>query len=297
MSESESLAEAYELCRGIHAHHGRSYYLATMLLPAAQRPGIHALYAFARHVDDIVDVPLDDVPPHERLDELTAQWQQAVRGESIDQPIFRAAADTVSKYGIGAQLTDDFLAAMRMDLDPQTYQTWADLSGYTWGSACVIGLQTAQIFGTIGDRYTALQCAALLGEAFQLTNFIRDYDEDRGRGRVYLPLEEFENCGIEGGSGDSPQLRAVIAECVARNRELYAAARPGIAMLEPAARPCVQAAFSLYSGILDEVIAANYNVIGRRHRVSTARRAALLAATVPRILASRRGRAAPTRST
>lgn len=294
MPESDPLAEAYEMCRRIHAHHGRSYYLATMLLPASQRPGIHALYAFARHVDDIVDVPLNNVPPHERLDELVSQWHQAVRDGATDQPIFAAAADTVNKYGIGAQLTDDFLAAMRMDLDPQTYQTWDDLSSYTWGSACVIGLQTAQIFGTIGDRYTALHCAALLGEAFQLTNFIRDYDEDRGRGRVYLPLEEFDNCGIEGGSGDSPQLRAVIAECVARNRELYAAARPGIGMLEPAARPCVQAAFSLYSGILDEVVAADYNVIGHRHRVSTVRRAALLAATVPRIVASRRGRAAST---
>jgi len=284
------LAESYELCRRLHARHGRSYYLATRLLPRSKRYAVHALYGFARYIDDIVDVPIADAPPTQRLDRIADLWREALECGRTHHPVFAAAADTVRRYGIDPQLTEDFLQAMRQDLTVSRYADWPDLARYTWGSASVIGLEMAHVLGVRGDREHALRCAALLGEAFQLTNFCRDYDEDRLRGRVYLPESLFHEHGIEAGSADSPQLRAAIACAVRRARGLYAEAEPGIALLDPAGRPCIRTAFALYQGILDEIERAGYAVIGVRHAVPTSRKLSIVARSV----SGRRGPAATT---
>lgn len=285
------LAESYELCRRLHARHGRSYYLATRLLPGRQRYAVHALYGFARYIDDIVDVPIADAPSVQRLDRITDIWRQAVDHGRTRHPVFAATADTVRRCGIDPQLTYDFLQSMRQDLTITRYADWPALSRYTWGSASVIGLEMAHVIGIHGDRERALRCAALLGEAFQLTNFCRDYDEDRLRGRVYLPESLFADHGIEAGSEDRVELRAVIACAVRRARGLYAEAEPGIALLHPSGRPCIRAAFDLYQGILDEIERAQYDVVGIRHAVPMPRKLAIVARAL-----SRRGGPATTMS-
>ena len=274
------LAESYELCRRLHARHGRSYYLATQLLPRRQQYAVHALYGFARYIDDIVDVPVAQAPPADRLDRIVAMWRDAIRLGHTSHPVFAAGADTVRRCGIDPQLTYDFLEAMRQDLTVTRYADWPHLSRYTWGSASVIGLEMAQIIGVREDYERAQRCAALLGEAFQLTNFCRDYDEDRLRGRVYLPQSEFAAHGIEPGAGDSPELRNVIASATHRARGLYEEAEPGIALLRRAGQPCVRIAFELYRGILDEIEHADYAVIGVRHTVSKATKLKIVARTL-----------------
>ncbi len=283
---SGDLAESYELCRRLHARHGRTYYLATKMLPRHQRCAVHALYGFARYIDDIVDVEFTATPPVDRIDRIIAMWRAAIRSGHTAHPVFAATVDAIRRYDIDPRLTYDFLEAMRQDLTVTRYADWPELSRYTWGSASVIGLQMAQVLGVRDDPENALRCAALLGEAFQLTNFCRDYDEDRLRGRVYLPVSEFAALGIEPGSGDSPALRTVIAACVSRARELYNQAEPGIALLNPDGQPCIRIAFDLYQGILDEIVRSEYAVIGVRHRVSRPNKAKVVARTLSHHLLS-----------
>ena len=86
---------------------------------------------------------------------------------------------------------------MRMDLTVTDYPNRAALDRYMYGSAEVIGLQMLPVLGTVGAREEAAPYAAALGKAFQLTNFLRDVDEDLERGRVYLPADELAAHGVD----------------------------------------------------------------------------------------------------
>ena len=271
------LSDAYAACREINAAHGRTYYLATRLLPASRRPAVHALYGFARLADDIVDTPRAD--PAAQLDELAAAVKDAFAGRP-GTPVLLALADTVHRYGIDQGLFDDFLVSMRMDLAVTGYATMADLSAYMRGSAAAIGLQMLPVLGTVGPEEPARAPARALGEAFQLTNFLRDVGEDLDRGRLYLPADELAAFGVDRdrlvwtratGKPD-PKVRRAIAHLVGYTRAVYRRAEPGIAMLRPESRPCVRVATTLYRGILDEIQDAGYEVLNRRAVVPLRRR-------------------------
>jgi phytoene synthase len=284
------LDAAYQLCRRINARHGRTYFLATRLLPADRRPAIHALYGFARVADEIVDAP--GRPPADRiagLERLAASlW-------SGTHPVLVALDDTVRRYGIGRELFTEFLDSMRMDLTVTDYATFADLERYMYGSAGVIGLQLLPVLGTVSPREEAAPAAAALGEAFQLTNFLRDVGEDLDRGRLYLPSDELAAFGVDRarlewahrtGTVDPP-VRAALAHLVAYTRAVYRRAEPGISLLRPESRPCVRTAATLYRGILDEIEAADYAVLHHRVAVPGHRRLAVAGAGLVRAVAAR----------
>ena len=176
-----------------------------------------------------------------------------------DDPTLAAVVHTARKYDIGWDLFDDFLASMRMDLTVTDYPDRPALDRYMYGSAEVIGLQLLPILGTVGTREDAAPHAAALGKAFQLTNFIRDVDEDLRRGRVYLPADELAAHGVDRdllgwcqtNRRTDPRVRRALVEQHAIARGVYEQARAGIAMLMPASRPCVAAALTLYSEILE----------------------------------------------
>lgn len=284
---SAELAVSYARCRALLAEHGRTYFLASRLLPRAKQPAVWALYGFARYVDDLVDVDLDRVPDVTLVDRLERELLDGVRAGESTHPVLAATVDTVRRYDIDPQWLVDFLASMRMDLAPRRYRTWAELQTYTWGSAAVIGLQMAQVIGIERERERALTAAAALGDAFQITNFCRDYDEDRRRGRVYLPESLFAAAGIEPGSADPRGLRELIRAACEHARDRYRDAEPGIDLLSASGRPCIRAAFELYRGILDEIEAAGYDVLGVRHRVGRARRLRVAAPLVGRSVSLR----------
>src|SRR6185437_242584 len=231
------------------------------MLPRAKRPAVHALYGLARLADDIVDM----TPPGAGAGQVAARLA-AVSGALSDglsagqsqDPLLAAVVDTAARYRIAPALFADFFAAMRMDLTVREYADRAALDGYVNGSAEVIGLQVLPVLGTVVPREAAAPHAAALGKAFQLTTFLRDVSEDLGRGRVYLPADELAAFGVD---------RAPLADQHARTREVYAFARVGIAMLEPASRPCVDTAFTLYSRILNEIERSGFAVFARRARV------------------------------
>ena len=273
----ESLAAAYRCCRLVHRRHGRTYYLATKLLPAWKRRHVHALYGFTRYADDIVDG--GGAGAAERL----ARWAERFEADDRGHPILVAVRHTIAVFDLDVADFRTFLRSMAMDLTVTDYPRYADLRAYMAGSAAAIGTMMLPILGTArpGDLVAARGPARALGEAFQLTNFIRDVAEDLDRGRVYLPGEDLARFGVTradlAGPVAGPAVRALIEYEARRARRLYAAARPGIDLLSASARPAIRAAYVLYGGILDEVARAGYDVLGRRATVPRWRRAAVVA--------------------
>jgi 15-cis-phytoene synthase len=272
-----ALQESYEQCRRLNAQHGKTYYLATLLLPPEKRPYVHALYGFARYADEIVDdlsSTLTDTEKAQWLDSWSQQFMQDLtRGHSED-PICKAVVDTVLRWNIPFEYFEAFLKSMRMDLTVTEYQTYEDLYEYVYGSAAVIGLQMVSLLEPTSPE--AYDRAIDLGVAFQLANFIRDVGEDLERGRVYLPLKELSEHGVTRQDLEqrvvTPQIRAALEAQVRRVRMLEERSRPGIEMLAPASRPCIEAARILYCGIVDAVEDINYEVFTRRATVSRTRR-------------------------
>ncbi|MGW5718460.1 phytoene/squalene synthase family protein [Amycolatopsis sp. NPDC003865] len=279
------LREAYRHCRELNARHGRTYFLATRMLAPAQRPAVHALYGFARQLDDLVDEPEPGATPDSiaaTLLEVEEGFLKELAAGTSDDPLRTAVIDTATRYAIPEPYFRAFFASMRMDLTVTGYPTRAALDEYVHGSAEVIGLQVLPILGTVVSREEAAPRAAALGKAFQLTNFLRDVAEDLERGRVYLPADELAAAGVDrdrlGWCARTrrldPAVRRALIDQVAATRRVYAEARPGIAMLHPASRPCVRTAYVLYGGILDRIEDLGYNVFAGRARVPRHRRLA-----------------------
>lgn len=287
-----SLRAAYQHCRTVNARHGKTFFLATRLLAPRQRPAVHALYGFARGADDILD-DFDARSAEERaeqLQQLSGRLFTSLvenRYNSHD-PTLTAVVHTARRYDISWDLFDDFLASMRMDLTVTDYPDRKALERYMYGSAEVIGLQLLPVLGTAGAREDAAPYAAALGKAFQLTNFLRDVDEDLERGRVYLPADELAAHDVDrellswcqANRRTDPRVRAALAEQHAITRGVYAQARPGIAALAPRSRPCVAAAFTLYSEILERIEAIDFEVFTHRATVGKPRRLAVAAAGI-----------------
>ncbi|MBD8507739.1 phytoene/squalene synthase family protein [Hoyosella sp. G463] len=290
-----TLDRAFELCRRITERHARTYYLAARLLPDRQRPAIHALYGFARQVDDVIDEgDVDPVVQAAFVDTVEQELRDALEhGARPADPIILALSTTIIRHGIPHQYFWDFLASMRMDI-PGTpehrdrYRTLAELHEYTYGSAAVIGLQLLPVFGV--DTRPAREGAAALGDAFQLTNFLRDVADDFRRGRIYLPLAELAAFGVDEAmlarcvaTGEAtPQARRAIAHLIAITRSYYRTAESGCTELPTEARMCVETALILYRGILDEIESADYNVFARRAVVPQRTRVAVAAPRMAR---------------
>jgi 15-cis-phytoene synthase len=275
------LDAAYARCATIAAEHGKSYHLATRLLSADRRPAVHALYAAARTADDLVDVPGPD-PAGDLAAWSTAVLTDLDNGWS-DDPVRLALVDTYRRYDIAVEHLVDFLAAMASDLEVTGYATMDALDRYMWGSAAVIGLQVLPVLGTARgvSRAEAEPHAIALGEAFQLTNFLRDVGEDADRGRVYLPADAMAAHGVTreqlAAKRHDAGFTALMAELVAVVRRRYDDAAPGTALLAPESRDCVRAATALYGGVLREIERADYRVLDRRVAVSRPRRLGVFA--------------------
>jgi phytoene synthase len=290
---NEKLRASYSACRQLNAQHGRTYFLATRLLPPAKRPYVHALYGFARYADEIVDDLASTLTPLQKADQLRT-WGDGVladlaRGHS-DDDVGRALVDTVQRWQIPLEHFHAFLHSMAMDLTVTEYPTYDDLYEYVYGSAAVIGLQMVPILEPTQDG--AYPRAMDLGVAFQLANFTRDVGEDLDRGRIYLPMDEvaaydLTRADLERRVVDD-RVRGLLKYQIARVRRLEQSAKPGIAMLDPASQPCIEAARILYCGIVDQVEAIDYQVFTRRATVPWSRRLAVAVPAWGRAVRARR---------
>ncbi len=275
----QGLRRSYRICRELNARHGKTFFLATRLLAPDQRPAVHALYGFARRADDILDEfdPfLSTAERAARLDRLARQFEA---GDTGGDPVLAAVLHTAEAYRIPSHLFSAFLASMRLDLSVTDFPDRAALDRYVYGSAEVIGLQLLPVLGTT-DSAAAAPYAAALGKAFQLTNFLRDVDEDLARNRIYLPADELAAYGVDREllfwcrrhRRGEPRVRRALAAQHAITRKIYDCALGGIEFLAPRSRPCVTTAATLYAEILDRIEAADFEVFGRRARVGIGRR-------------------------
>jgi phytoene synthase len=287
-----AMRASYTECKRLNSLHGKTYYLATLLLPPAKRPFVHALYGFARYADEIVDDLNSKLTDQEKALELKTWGNQVLKdignGTSSDH-IGRALVDTVKRFNIPIAHFEAFLHSMTMDLTVSEYETFEDLMEYVYGSASVIGLEMVPILGSTSPE--ALAAAEKLGTAFQLANFIRDVDEDLDRGRIYLPISELKAHGVTHEMLHerilTPQIKSALQEQISRVRRLQAEAAPGIKLLSPESQACIEAASELYCGIVDEVEKIDFQIFEKRATTSTWRR---IKVAFPALLRARKAR-------
>ena len=274
-----ALVEGYRRCARLTRQYGTTYFWGAALLPRRQRRHVYAIYALCRLADDIVDEPglsegatgAGDVAA--RLGAFADSFRTALVERTSADPVLAAVVHTVVSCGIEQECFDRFFGAMAMDLTTTSYETWEDLLGYMEGSAAVIGEMMLPVLEPTSAAATKAPARAL-GLAFQLTNFLRDIDEDLDRGRVYVPQSELRLFGVDLGTRrSSAEFKAFLAYQIERNRALYSYADQGIALLPPRSARCVGTARVLYSQILDRIEGQGYDVFARRARVPTWRKA------------------------
>ena len=287
------LRASYLECKRLNSLHGKTYYLATLLLPKAKRPHVHALYGFARYADEIVDDLASTLTIPEKAHVLKVWGEKVledIRLGRSDDHVGRALVDTVQRFNIPIEHFEAFLHSMTMDLSVTEYQTYEDLMEYVYGSAAVIGLQLVPILGATDPK--AYEAAQKLGIAFQLANFIRDVSEDLDRGRIYLPLDDLYAAGVSkemlAAKKLTPEIKQALIFQIERVRGLQREAAAGIALLDPVSQPCINAASELYCGIVDEVEKINYEIFTHRAKTSTWRR---LKVALPAYVSAIRARA------
>ena len=290
------LRASYLECKRLNSLHGKTYYLATLLLPPAKRPFVHALYGFARYADEIVDDLASILTEEEKANALK-KWGDGVladirSGKSKDH-VGSALVDTVQRFNIPIAHIEAFLNSMKMDLTITEYHSYEDLCEYVYGSAAVIGLQMVAVLGTNSDTdiKEANIAAEKLGIAFQLANFIRDVGEDLDRGRIYLPITELQAHGVTREMLENrivtPQIKSALKEQIRRVRILKEESATGIKLLSADSRSCIEAASELYCGIVDEVEKIDYEIFTKRAKTSTLRRVKV---ALPAYLRARKSR-------
>ena len=176
------------------ASSGSSFYYAFLFLPPERREAITAFYAFCREVDDVVDEVSDPGVASTKLAWWRNEVHQAFQGQP-HHPVMQALHPLCATFGIEEALLQSVIEGCEMDLSQTRYLDYPSLSRYCHLVAGVVGEVSAKIFGQSDEATT--QYAHTLGQAFQLTNIIRDVGEDALRGRIYLPVSELQQFDVK----------------------------------------------------------------------------------------------------
>jgi 15-cis-phytoene synthase len=294
-----TVAEAYEICRGIARREAKNFYYAFVALPAHKRDAICAVYAFMRHADDLSDDETQTL--EQRRAKLSAwldAWHGVLRGEATSDPVFIALADARARYEISPELLDELVDGTAMDLQRvtdagkyDTYETFDDLYRYCYLVASVVGLVCIRIFGYTDAR--AEKLAEEMGIAFQLTNILRDVKEDVERKRVYLPLEDLQKHGVS--IEDLASLPAPVAQnqremlrsIAARAEGYYASGEALLPLIDADSRPALWVLIAIYHRLLKQIEQSGYEVFAERAAVPTLTKLLILARGIARVAVHR----------
>jgi phytoene synthase len=264
-------AADYAVCARLHRLHGTTYYLASRRFPREVRRRVDSVYGFVRVPDEWVDNPGGLSPSEQRakLDGYLCELLRGLEGVAPSEPVLRAFVDTMRSTGMPVDEPLLFLDAMRMDLEVFAYPSYASLRRYVRGCASAVGLMMGHASGAPLTSEVR-EHAILLGEAMQMTNFLRDVPQDAALGRVYLPEEDLAAHGVSRedvlqGRWSAAFERLMRFE-IARARELYARSDAVIATLPRRTRAPVRVARVLYSRILDRLEGQGANPYVRRAR-------------------------------
>ncbi|WP_254769166.1 phytoene/squalene synthase family protein [Salinilacihabitans rarus] len=254
---------------------GKTFYLATRFLPKRVRNATHVLYAFFRIADEVVD-DAAGVPPDEQAARLEALRAQALGEADPDDPVLDAFATLRERYDIADEEVHEFVDAMKTDIHTSRYDSYEELEAYMRGSAAAVGVMMTAIMEP-EDPETALPHAVALGEAFQMTNFLRDVREDvRERDRIYLPRETLRAHGVPDEQVEnlkmSESFAAAMAEELQRTEALYREGVAGIRYLPEDCQLPVLLAAVLYAEHHRLIRARGYDVLSETPQLSSTRK-------------------------
>ncbi|MFC5278253.1 phytoene/squalene synthase family protein [Halorubrum rubrum] len=280
------MVEKRQVARGkrIQRRTGKTFHVATRLLPEEIRHPTYVLYGFFRVADEIVDAE-DTAPPAEQRDELERLRRVALGEEPTDDPVLSAFSSVREERGIDDADVNAFIDAMESDIDTDRYETYDELETYMDGSASAVGRMMTAIMDLDPEaEETALPHATRLGEAFQMTNFLRDVREDvLERDRIYLPLETLRRHGVteaqvldlEFGDG----VAAAIREELVRTERLYEEGVAGIKYLPEDCQLAVLLAAVLYADHHRLIRNLGYDTVSTTPELSFTRKISLLVRT------------------
>jgi phytoene synthase len=263
---------------------GKTFHVATRLLPKRIRHATYVLYGFFRIADEVVDAE-DTAPPAEQRAELDCLRRAALGEEPTDDPVLEAFAEVKADYGIADEDVDSFVDAMESDIDTDRYETYEELEAYMDGSAAAVGRMMTAIMDLDEEtEAAALPHATKLGEAFQMTNFIRDVREDVvERDRIYLPLETLRRHGVSEEQildlEFDANVAAAVREELARTERLYEEGVAGIKYLPEDCQFAVLLAAVLYADHHRLIREREYDVLAETPSLSTRRKLSLLTRT------------------
>ncbi|BAZ94573.1 phytoene/squalene synthetase [Thiohalobacter thiocyanaticus] len=229
MSHPE-LARAYRHCRALARSHYENFPVASLLLPRRLRDPVAAIYAFARHADDLADE--GDAPPEARLAAL-ADWEtgllETLAGQPAPEPILLACSNSILRFGLPVELFQDLLSAFRQDVTQTRYDDFGELMQYCRRSANPVGRLLLRLHGVVDPRREAESDA--ICSALQLINFYQDLRQDiLENDRIYLPLDELERFEVSEddlrAGRDSTALRRLLQFQYNRARRLLRSGAP-----------------------------------------------------------------------
>jgi phytoene synthase len=280
MDVNQSLAESYEHCRRVTRAAGSSFYYPLWLLPRPRRRAMHAFYAFCRIADDIGDGPEEISVKAERLAAYRDSLEQALDGAPAAGE-FPALVDAVRAYEIPRRYLFEILDGVAMDLTPRTYASWNELQTYCYHVAGAVGLACLAIWG--GHIPEAHAAAVRCGEAFQLTNILRDVREDARHGRVYLPRDDMAEfgCGAEELAEGAPSdaLRRLISRQVDRANEAFADSATLTRWIPRESQGVYRAMWRTYRALLAKIEQREGDVFSRRVRLNRAEKLWIVASS------------------
>jgi phytoene synthase len=268
-----TVPESYSFCRDLSRRRAKNFYYSFVLLKNEQRDAMCAIYAFMRYCDDLSDEA--GTTTLETMRQWRADLVRALAGDFSDHPVWPAFHHAVSRYNIPHQYFHDMIDGVSSDLAPQPIQTFDELYRYCYRVASVVGLTIIHIFGF--DDPKALELAEKCGIAFQLTNILRDVQEDIGLGRVYLPQEDLDRFGVRPPKiAYTPEFIELMRFQAARARSYYNEAMPLIQMVHRESRASLWALIQIYFRLLGRIEEQQYRVLDQRIRLSTPEKAWLV---------------------
>lgn len=284
---SAALDAAFAHCEEVTRRRARNFYYGLKLTPPPRRQAMYAVYAWMREADDLADAAgLGDAERRARIERLRerieilfgrgarsgADRAPGASGAGFDDPVWLAMTHVVSKYRLSAEPFHEMLDGQLEDISHREYHSFEDLRGFCYRVASTVGLISIAIWGYEDPK--ARELAVDRGIAFQLTNILRDFREDLGRGRVYLPLEDFERHGLDAARlsrwEDPARCRAFVAEQAARVESFYRRSAALDEMITPNCRPTLWAMTTIYHGLLQKIVQDPARVAGtKRIRLSS----------------------------
>ncbi|HEX7572189.1 MAG TPA: presqualene diphosphate synthase HpnD [Bacteroidota bacterium] len=242
-----------------------SFYYSFSLLPRQKREAIHAVYAFCRYTDDIVDEGTDQHSKILRLRRWRMELGRALRGKS-SYVILNQLGATARKFNIPVDHFYDLIRGMEMDLSKTRYETYEELYRYCYLVASTVGLMCRQIFGYRND--STRDYAVNLGIALQLTNILRDIKEDARRGRIYIPAEDLRLFGYTEedllACRYTPEFVNLMRFECDRASKYFDIARAALGNEDKRFFFAARIMWSIYAHTLQRIKRSNYNVFERR---------------------------------